>query len=57
MLTTLSIVSFDQGKIWREVAAPTEPVEKLDAETKAEPRLLPAFRLPVLGWNLRLARG
>ena len=51
MLTTLSIVSLDQGKIWREPGAP-EPVAETQPEREARrPALLAAW----LRTALRLA--
>jgi hypothetical protein len=48
MLTTLSIVSLDQGKIWREAhATPPQPEKPVDVPAPA-PRSLSAVWLRIL---------
>ena len=47
MLTTLSIISLEQGKIRREVP-PVEPAEQPEAERAPERRPLRTLRLPSL---------
>ena len=55
MLTTLSIISLEQGKIWSEVATP-EPAEQPETEKAPERRALRPLRLPSLPAILRPAR-
>ncbi len=61
MLTTLSILSLDQGRIWREPATAATPQETPEPEPAATPaperRWLPALRLPARPTALRPARG
>jgi hypothetical protein len=42
MLTPLSILSLDQGKLWREPAVPA-PAEEAQPEPAPRPALLPAW--------------
>ena len=61
MLTTLSILSLDQGKIWREPATAVTPQETPEPEAAAPPApehcWLPALRFPAWPTALRPARG
>ena len=61
MLTTLAILSLDQGKIWREPATAATPQETPEPEPAATPApargWFAALRLPALPAILRPARG
>ena len=56
MLTTLSIISLEQGRIWSEASATPEPAEQPEAERAPERRPLRTLRLPSLLAILRPAR-
>ena len=61
MLTTLSILSLDQGKIWREPQTAATPQDTPDPEPSTTPApargWFAAPRLPALPAILRPARG
>ena len=56
MLTTLSIISLEQGRIWSEASANPEPAEKSEADRAPERRPLRTLRLPSLFAVFRPAR-
>ena len=56
MLTTRSILSFEQGRIWSEASATPEPAEQPEAERAPERRPLRTLRLPSILAILRPAR-
>ena len=56
MLTTLSILSLEQGRIWTEASATPKPAEQPKAERAPERRPLRTLRLQSLLAIFRPAR-